>query len=523
MSSNTYALARIPIVERPRGYYLRWYYNGWHYWQFFAGQLGVNSDGEKYRTYGTRTLAINSGQLTEGQVSGLRTILNSKETYILTTYGWMALRIDAGTAKVYDNQFGGYEMQLTATIGSRLPSTVTGLSPVVPPVIVPPAALCETVIGTQVWLCKNWDGAYPASKVYDNDEANRAKYGGLYTYDQVNSAGFVPEGWEFPTIEQWRTLIAFVGGATIAGGKLKQAGTTNWESPNAGADNAFGFDGLAAGYFGIVINEDWTYRADFANLQRFGYFWAKSPEGLHMCFLLSFDTGEVIELPYVPAPDPAFQPYHSVRFIKSTPPTIYNGWGALYNYPAMINAHGFAPAGWHLPSDTELIELYTAVGGDSVAGGKLKEAGTAHWDINNLSTNDYGFKMWGTGYRDCDGNFVPRLLIGYLGSITTGPSESIYFMLFYSNTLGVSIGWYGLGKAYGWPLRFVKDDSTDPSLVSIDGKVYETVKIGSKVWTKNCIAITHYADGTPIPVKTDNTDWNHDTDGAMCWHNNIPE
>jgi uncharacterized protein (TIGR02145 family) len=401
MSSNTYALARIPIVKRPRGYYLRWYYNGWHYWQFFAGQLGVNSDGEKYRTYGVRTLAINSGQLTEGQVSGLRTILNSKETYILTTYGWMALRIDAGSVKVYDNQFGGYEMQLTATIGSRLPSTVTGLSPVVPPVVIPPAALCETVIGTQIWLCKNWDAAYPSSKVYDNDEANRAKFGGLYTYDQVNSAGFVPEGWDFPTIEQWRTLIAYVGGFTIGGGKLKQAGTTNWVSPNAGADNAFGFDGLGAGHYHIWINPDWSVGVGFANLFRFAYFWAKSPEGTLMAYVLAFDTGEILELPYVPATNPAYTAYHSVRFIKNTPPPV-----PVATAGAVVG-HNWFTANW-----------------DAIAG--ISEY---HLDVST----DPAFGSFVTGYNDLNvGNVATKAVLG------TSANTTYYYRVRSVNAVGES-------------------------------------------------------------------------------------
>ena len=54
-----------------------------------------------------------------------------------------------------------------------------------------------------------------------------------------------PLGWHVPSNEEWTTLINFIGGESIAGGKLKS--TTDWFSPNIGATDEFGFNGLPGG------------------------------------------------------------------------------------------------------------------------------------------------------------------------------------------------------------------------------------------------------------------------------------
>lgn len=64
-------------------------------------------------------------------------------------------------------------------------------------------------------------------------------------------------------------------------------------------------------------------------------------------------------------------------------------YGVLYNWPAALTA---CPEGWHLPSDAEWSTLTTYLGGLDVAGGKMKEAGTVHWNApNEGATNESGF------------------------------------------------------------------------------------------------------------------------------------
>src|SRR5690554_1847166 len=67
----------------------------------------------------------------------------------------------------------------------------------------------------------------------------------------------------------------------------------------------------------------------------------------------------------------------------------YATYGVLYNWTTAMNA---CPDGWHLPSDAEWTELTDYLGGESVAGGKLKETGTTHWASPNTgATNETGF------------------------------------------------------------------------------------------------------------------------------------
>jgi uncharacterized protein (TIGR02145 family) len=93
-------------------------------------------------------------------------------------------------------------------------------------------------------------------------------------------------------------------------------------------------------------------------------------------------------------------------------------YGKLYNWYAVAGIYDaasltnptlrkkLAPTGWHVPTDTEWTTLTTCLGGDSVAGGKMKETGTVHWNIpNGSATNSSGFTALPSGSRDQGGLF----------------------------------------------------------------------------------------------------------------------
>ena len=125
-------------------------------------------------------------------------------------------------------------------------------------------------IGSQVWTNKNLDvttyrNGDPIPQVtdatawanlttgawcyYNNDAANGAIYGKLYNWYAVNDArGLAPAGWHVPTDAEWSTLGTYLGGNNVAGGKMKTIGTDRWNSPNTGAANSSGFNGLPASY-----------------------------------------------------------------------------------------------------------------------------------------------------------------------------------------------------------------------------------------------------------------------------------
>ena len=99
----------------------------------------------------------------------------------------------------------------------------------------------------------NTDEAY----CYYNNNIN-LEYGALYTYaaaiadnwtrDNANGQGICPDGWHLPTAAEWNTLSDYLGGSSVAGGKMKEAGISHWYSPNAGATNESGFTALPGGY-----------------------------------------------------------------------------------------------------------------------------------------------------------------------------------------------------------------------------------------------------------------------------------
>jgi uncharacterized protein (TIGR02145 family) len=83
---------------------------------------------------------------------------------------------------------------------------------------------------------------------YNNDSTTGKTYGKLYNWYAVNDPrGLAPIGWRIPKDPDWSLLETFLGGASLAGGKMKEAGFNHWVSPNTAATNESGFYALPAG------------------------------------------------------------------------------------------------------------------------------------------------------------------------------------------------------------------------------------------------------------------------------------
>ena len=97
-------------------------------------------------------------------------------------------------------------------------------------------------------------------------------------------------------------------------------------------------------------------------------------------------------------------------WVNNDAATYKNTYGALYNW-YVVQTGKLAPAGWHVPTDAEWTILTTYLGGESIAGGKMKstgtiEAGTGLWkDPNTSATNESGFTAIPAGGRTFDGTF----------------------------------------------------------------------------------------------------------------------
>jgi uncharacterized protein (TIGR02145 family) len=98
-------------------------------------------------------------------------------------------------------------------------------------------------IGEQIWMAENL--RYHYSSGNNSHELIYCEYGRMYLSGRVK---YCPDGWHIPDSLEWQMLIDYLGGAKIAGGKLKEAGNSHWNNPNEGATNISGFTALPAGY-----------------------------------------------------------------------------------------------------------------------------------------------------------------------------------------------------------------------------------------------------------------------------------
>jgi len=80
-------------------------------------------------------------------------------------------------------------------------------------------------------------------------------------------------------------------------------------------------------------------------------------------------------------------------------------YGKLYNWYA-VDTKNLCPTGWYVPTEIEWDKLVNYLGGDSVAGVKIKEIGITHWNTSNIeATNTSLFTALPNGYRSYSGNF----------------------------------------------------------------------------------------------------------------------
>jgi uncharacterized protein (TIGR02145 family) len=123
-------------------------------------------------------------------------------------------------------------------------------------------------IGTQVWMAENlkttkYNDGTPIPDVtndtawgnlitpgycwYFNDGGiYKNLYGALYNWYAVNTGKLAPTGWHVPSDAEWDTLIIYLGGDSVAGGKMKET-TSLWMTPNTGATNSSSFSALPGG------------------------------------------------------------------------------------------------------------------------------------------------------------------------------------------------------------------------------------------------------------------------------------
>jgi uncharacterized protein (TIGR02145 family) len=186
-----------------------------------------------------------------------------------TKYYFRAYAINSAGAAYGDEKFFTTEPVKTVTdIDGNVYNTVT--------------------IGTQVWMVENLkttkynDGAAIPNVTdytwgdlqtdaycwYNNDISNKATFGALYNWFAAKSGKLCPADWHVATLSDWTTLVTYLGGIDVAGGKLKEAGNAHWLDQNVGATNESGFTALPGGYRGSGLGD-----GTFFAIGYYGWYW----------------------------------------------------------------------------------------------------------------------------------------------------------------------------------------------------------------------------------------------------------
>jgi uncharacterized protein (TIGR02145 family) len=243
-------------------------YSAWSGGNVTSDGAGVTARGICWSTNPGPTTADSktSDSTGTGNFNSILTGLNASTKYYFRSYGTNS----KGTS---------YGNELSFTTQDPSATSVTDIDGNVYDVV---------TIGTQTWMKENlkvthyrngdpiptglnnaaWGSASAgAYTFYNNDAGNNLVYGKLYNwYAATDSRNIAPPGWHVPSVDE-RTFLYLntLGGLDVAGGEMKEAGLTHWDSPNTGATNNSGFTGLPGG---IRINT-----GEYFMMGSAGYWW----------------------------------------------------------------------------------------------------------------------------------------------------------------------------------------------------------------------------------------------------------
>jgi len=308
---------------------------------------------------------------------------------------------------------------------------------------------------------------------------------------------------------------------TDEGGKLKESGTTHWANPNTGATNESGFTALPGGYrsldggYGGLGGDAlfWSYTAfppdtAYAWERSLSLFLAEvyryySNKQLGMSIRCVRDyapdsTGTVTDIdgniyqtikigdqwwmmenlkvthyrngdpiPHVTDQD-TWEGLTTGAYCEyDNDPGNMATYGRLYNWYAVDDSCNIAPAGWHVPTDSEWKQLEIYLGMSQTEadvsgwrgtdeGGKLKEVGTTHWASPNTgATNESGFTALPGGCRLGNGFYIN---MGDYASFWSSTEYSGYYAWYrYLSNLDSQVYRHYYNKRRGYSIRCVRD------------------------------------------------------------------
>lgn len=482
-SLNSDDLARILIRRACNGYYLRWWYNGWHYWFFLPGQITVSTEGEQYHTIGTRKVLMSSGQMNEEHCEGVRTIMNTREVYLLTDEGWKNIRIEPGSVKVYDRNTGGHEIVFTAIIGSRETSiTRFGFTPVedyatgepdpMGIIIKTHADTFTMTLTGEGEVTIDWgDGTSTTIYLYPGEpqEVTHIYTDGVDSHTIVISNPAAIEALEAPGMEIYEIIIPDTA-TNLIYLDLSDNELTDIVIPDSIADQVYvDTSGNPIAACQVIIGRQiWDcafYDSNFPGSR-------------------VFDDNEDNEAVYG---------------------RMYDWW--------MVVTPGFAPPGWRVPELADMEELFAAInaavnqyGNSLTGGGILKEAGLDHWAAPNTGAVDtYDFSMLPGGYYSPSLGYLYLTYYAYTWVKDSYNDSYGYHYAMWWNSAAAYRGY--LAKNNFASVRLLRNYYFSERVTDYDGNEYRVIRIGNLKWILSNLRVKHYADGTPIPEVTDTNDW----------------
>jgi uncharacterized protein (TIGR02145 family) len=134
-------------------------------------------------------------------------------------------------------------------------------------------------------------------------------------------------------------------------------------------------------------------------------------------------------------------------------------YGRTYTWYAVTDSRNVCPAGWHVPVEDEWIKLRDFLGGQDLAGSKLKEVGITHWLRDTGATNESGFTALPCGYRGGVSTFIGIAglhIMGYWWSATQIDDMSAYILILDHLSTNAYVG-SNCMKYYGCCVRCVED------------------------------------------------------------------
>jgi uncharacterized protein (TIGR02145 family) len=156
-----------------------------------------------------------------------------------------------------------------------------------------------------------------------------------------------------------------------------------------------------------------------------------------------------------PIPQAASDEAWKIAGQNKQPAYCYNGetYGKLYNWYAVNDPRGLAPEGWHIPTDAEWTQLSDYLGGERVAGKKMKS--TSGWNNKGNGTNESGFNGLPGGYRKFDGTFFSQGSGGYWWIASENNTDlACYRDLYHFDDFLLS---YCYNKGEGFSVRCLRD------------------------------------------------------------------